>query len=210
MPAAVGFLPARPYQKKFPSPTPVKFHDPEAVENGIDAYFDSLSYSEVIQVADPNDPGQTIQKIKTTWIEHPTVVGLANFLGCDYNTLLNMGSDHYKYSEDTELTPQLRKILLRSISRAKQIIHQYTAQTMLSAKSAQGYIFVLKNNFGWRDEQHITQDLTTKTAETDLSKLSTEQLTQLQSLVSLTQAQDAEYSDISDQDSQDSGDNLWD
>lgn len=183
-------------RKWIPPAPPVKFTNPEEFDQKIDEYFDTCCGYQPVESIDP-ETGETKTIPQRVWINPPSVVGLANHLGCDYRTLLYINDN--RYSANSVMTPELREKLVRSISRARQLIHEYTVQAALTNKSAQGPIFVLKNNFGWRDEQHISQETTIKREKIDLGKLSTDDLRQLQKLISAAQIQDAaedgEYKD---------------
>jgi len=70
-----------------------------------------------------------------------TMTGLALSLGMSRRTLSN-------YSHDDEFLP--------SIKQAKQFVENMTAQRMIEGKGwGPGHIFVLKNNYRWKDTQHL-------------------------------------------------------
>lgn len=71
--------------------------------------------------------------------KHPTVTGLAVHVGLTRQALLN-----YSYREDYS------QIFIRARSR----IEAYIEERLYGANVA-GCIFNLKNNFGWKDVQHV-------------------------------------------------------
>lgn len=79
----------------------------------------------------------------TMWLRPPTVTGLGLALGLSRQSIVD-----YRKKDD----------FLDSITRAKQMVEQFNEEHLLTAKSANGVAFNLKNNFGWKDkrEEEIT------------------------------------------------------
>ena len=70
---------------------------------------------------------------------HPTVTGLALALDMCRDSLINYGKD---------------KEFFVTVKRAKLRIENYL-ETRLYENAVAGTIFNLKNNFGWKDSQHV-------------------------------------------------------
>lgn len=91
----------------------------------------------------------------------PTISGLAVYLKCDRKTLYNMEGN-------SDFFP--------TIKQAKAFIEAEMEQQLLTGKNTVGYIFTLKNNYGWKDE-HINQNLNLNTT------IEPEEKTRLESLL---------------------------
>lgn len=84
--------------------------------------------------------------------ESLSVTGLALYLGTNRQTLVRYGDSNYKLKK---LSDEENKELCDTIKQAKAIIEYTTEKELKQAKNATGYIFNLKNNFGWVDKQEI-------------------------------------------------------
>jgi len=74
------------------------------------------------------------------WVQKVSVSGLANWLHVHADTLRNVKQkDEY------------HELLVM----AKQIIEEYNEQLLLDNRNPGGVIFMLKNNFGWKDTQDV-------------------------------------------------------
>jgi hypothetical protein len=97
-----------------------------------------------------------------------TIMGLANSLDIDRQTLLN-------YQRNDEYFDTVR--------RAKNKVEESLEVKLLSdGRVATGTIFNLKNNFGWRDRQEVTQEVTGETTvnnKVSFSHLSVDELKKL-------------------------------
>ena len=69
-----------------------------------------------------------------------TMSGLANACGVDRQTILNY-SKKEKY--------------FGTIKKARNMCEQYAEEKLFTGGSVAGVIFNLKNNYSWRDKQHI-------------------------------------------------------
>lgn len=160
----------------------LKFTDPAKLDNDINSYFESISAT-----ATDEDTG----KQYTKWLNPPTIVGLANFLDCNYTLIYDYHNENHKFHP--QITPEISARLSKSFGRAIQKIHEFTAGKLFSERgSAQGPIFVLKNNFGWKDESIVQQHNTVQDERLDLSKLTTEELRTLLELQTKCRADSAE------------------
>jgi len=128
---------------------PRKFETPEVLEAVIQDYFDSCY---ITKIDDNGDKYQ--QNIKPL-----TVSGLAVFMGTNRQTLMTYQDNYGIEYHD-------------AISRAKAKIESFAAESLFTAKSAQGIMFSLKNNYDWRDKQEIdtnvSGDITVTFANPDL------------------------------------------
>jgi hypothetical protein len=103
---------------------PLKFESVEQLQEKINAYF--------VECDEKNEPY--------------TITGLAVFLDCDRDTLLN----YEKKSED----------FFGTIKRAKDKCLAYAEKSLWQVKNPAGIIFNLKANYGWQDTQKIDVNLT--------------------------------------------------
>jgi hypothetical protein len=113
---------------------PLKFKSVEVLQERIDDYFNSCW--------EENDEGKRIQ------VRPYTITGLANFLDCDRQTLLN-------YQEKEEF--------FGTIKRAKSMCEQYVEEYLFTGKNTAGGIFNLVNNYGWQNKHNT--DITTNGKE---------------------------------------------
>lgn len=74
-----------------------------------------------------------------------TICGLAFAMGIDRVTLLSMGKDEKFFS---------------TIKAAKAKCERYAEEHLFVGKNVAGVIFNLKNNYGWKDQQHVETDTT--------------------------------------------------
>lgn len=117
---------------------PVKYETVEELQKIIDEYFDWCD-NRTMRVWDDKTKSEQLILNPAPY----TMSGLAWRLGLSRQSLIN-------YSEKTEF--------LDAIKQARSRIHE-DVETRLMEKQATGAIFNLKNNFGWKDENHT--DLTT-------------------------------------------------
>jgi hypothetical protein len=166
---------------------PPKWTDPQILQGQIDSYFGSITrmvpvkervivgyedpeqrkpiYEERQVINCNGDPAETIE-----WLQPPTMVGLARYLGVDRMTLLN-------YRNMDEFFAPLRE--------AKTRVEEYEAMRLVTTANPKGIEFSLKNNHDYRDttETVITGQLQ-HTRGYDLSQMSTEDKRQLADLMS--------------------------
>lgn len=122
---------------------PLKFKTPEELEERIQEYY---------KWAEENN-------------RHITMSGLAWYLGCSRQTLLN-----YENSLENDwlkrVSDDVKVRYVDSIKRAKQRIEMEYEEGLFNKNSVVGTIFTLKNNYSWVDKQEIEQ--TNKTIEVTL------------------------------------------
>ena len=93
-----------------------------------------------------NDAGQDILTVK--FFRRPTISGMCVFAGLSR-------SEFRKLEEGDDA------VIKDEIKKAKTVIEAYLEERLFEG-NAVGIIFMLKNNFGWRDKTE--QDITTKDA----------------------------------------------
>lgn len=122
---------------------PQKYQDIKKFQAIIDKYFkDCLSRTKTSYLKGPKGHPIKFQ------IPNPrpfTITGLALALGTTRQELINIEHE-YQY-------PQL---FVDSIRKAKLRCYNFTEESLWLPKVAQGVIFSLKNNFGWKDMIEIT------------------------------------------------------
>lgn len=118
---------------------PLKFKSAKALQERIDAYFESC-FRPVLPESGLPVVNQMTGEPLLTQFRPFTMGGLAAYLDCDRKTLLN-------YSERDEY--------FLTIKRARQKIEAYAEEQLYTPKIAAGVIFNLKNNFGWKDQQDV-------------------------------------------------------
>jgi hypothetical protein len=158
---------------------PLKFTDPDDLNRRISEYIDSCYIPEIIAYTDPVTK-EPKEKIARQWINSPSIVGLANHLACDISILYEYMNEKHRYHPG--ILPEISKKLADALIRAKGLIHEYTVWAALNHKSSQGPIFVLKNNFGWRDEQIVKTERDAPDQGLDLSKLSVDERSKMMRL----------------------------
>lgn len=111
---------------------PLKWKSPEELKNKIDEYFEWADKAGL----------------------HYMVSGLAYYLKCDLQTLLN-----YEHAEVNGWLKRVsdvdRRKYVESIKDAKRKILMYYEEALFNRSKATGAIFTLKNNYGWKDRQEI-------------------------------------------------------
>lgn len=134
---------------------PLKFSDPIALSDKIDGYFAHCASSDDV----------------------PTVSGLAVYLGCDRDTLLN-------YQDKAEF--------VGTIKGAKDKIAALQESLALRGKiNTVAWIFSAKNNLGWRDK--VDHEITgtnggpLQVAAVDLTALSQDELYKMRELLAKAQ-----------------------
>lgn len=115
---------------------PPLFETPEDLQSKIDAYYESCQDKEMPADEDHLEGWQY-------YGEHPTITGLAYFLGFESR------QSFYDYEEREEFSYTIKRARLRIESNYEQA---------LFGKNQAGPIFALKN-FGWKDTQEIKHDL---------------------------------------------------
>lgn len=111
---------------------PLKWGTPEELEQHINSYYQWA-----------NENGKRI-----------TVTGLAWWLGCCRQTLLN-----YENSEENEwlnrCSKEDKRRYVASIKQAKRYIEMNYEESLFNKGEATGAIFTLKNNYNWKDKQEV-------------------------------------------------------
>lgn len=111
---------------------PLKFKSPEVLKKNIEAYF---------QWCEDNK-------------KHKTVSGLAWWLNCDRDTLLN-----YENADKNDWLKRLdeatKRKYISTIKEAKRRIEAEYEDSLFYKNSVTGAIFTLKNNYGWVDKQEV-------------------------------------------------------
>jgi len=136
---------------KHPGGRPLLFKTVKKLQKKIDSYFLScwdykrdMFGNRVIdregkkETKDIKSFGYVMEQVKPF-----TVSGLAVFLNTSRETLMN-------YQKKNEF--------FDTIKEAKDRIEAYAEESLYIVKGG-GPIFVMKNNYGWRDTQHIDQDV---------------------------------------------------
>lgn len=120
---------------KHPGGRPLKYKSAKQMQVIIDQYFDDCrdNYTEALA-------GEYSCKDRITDNIKPTVSGLAYVLDLTRNSLINYEG---------------RPEFLRTVRQGRARIEQYLEQRLYETSPA-GAIFNLKNNYGWRDEKHLT------------------------------------------------------
>lgn len=129
-----------------PAGRPYNYKTKEELQKAIDAYFDSCFEEQWIknkdgweQVLDHNG-NAVVEQVRPF-----TITGLGLHLGLCRQALLNYEG---------------RQEFMDTIKRAKQKIENYAEEQLFQNcnKNAQGVMFNLKNNYGWKDktEQELT------------------------------------------------------
>lgn len=136
---------------------PRLFKTAEELEKRIEEYFGSITmtYPVFDSVPDGEDENGKMmfkkvprlnnlgkQIMTTDFIEHPSVLELARYLGTTRKTLI-------EYENNPEYS--------NTIKRAKERIESYLENQLYRRDQVTGIIFNLKNNFGWKDKQEIEQ-----------------------------------------------------
>lgn len=125
---------------------PLKFKTVEELQEKIEAYFKHCWRQKVDMWGNPifekDEKGKkTNKQVMEQWKPY-TVAGLAVFLDC---------------SEDVLLNYQMKKGFIGSIKKAKEIIYSYKQEFLYSGKNPTGAIFDLKNNYGWKDKSEVEE-----------------------------------------------------
>jgi len=132
-----------------------KFSSPEDMQAKIQHYFDSITITEPVydyvvtgkdkkgknvmeKVPKLNNAGEQIYK--TSYIETPGIIAMCRHIGTQRETL-----NQYKRKEGFK----------EVIESAKERIEQYLEEQLYRNTQVTGIIFNLKNNFGWKDQQHL-------------------------------------------------------
>lgn len=147
---------------------PKKFESVEELDKLIKAYFDSCFEPVYRQVVLPQYRGKPMRELtqeaftyeavlnpdgtqKVKQIEPLTITGLALALGTTRETLLRFESGDY----DSDESALKMRNFSDTIKAAKQKIENYVERQLFRDKNVTGVIFNLKNNYAWKDEQHI-------------------------------------------------------
>lgn len=117
---------------------PLKFTDPEVLQNRIDEYF-SLCDNRIQQVYSKKSDG-VIEVINP---EPYTMAGLAYALGIDRETLLNYAS---------------RELFFDTVKKSRDKV-QMDVERRLMESNPTGAIFNLKNNFGYVDKTEVANEI---------------------------------------------------
>ena len=110
-----------------------------------------------------NDP-KKLQKIIDEWFEncketgeYPTVAGLAVLL----NTSRKVLYEYQNFCDNDDKLKNLDESVKREISnvikRAKAKIESSYVQQLFRTKNPAGVIFILKNDYGYKDKQEVEQ-----------------------------------------------------
>lgn len=113
---------------------PLKFETVEELSERISEYFHQCDTNIKVMFTKDGDP------IEVPDPKPYTISGLAYFLGTNRQTLLN-------YEEREEFVDTIRA--------AKARIEAFVEESLWTPKIAQGVVFNLKNNFGWKEQQDI-------------------------------------------------------
>ena len=167
---------------------PLAFADPEELRLLCDKYFKSITRTipkreRTIVAYEDNDPKKPIfednivlndageQYLETEWLEPPSIVGLALYLGVDRQTLLN-------YKNKDEYFGTLRD--------AKTRIERYEAARLVTVSNSKGIEFSLANNHNWKASQTIDINHSQALPTYDISRMSIEDKQRLLNLIGMT------------------------
>lgn len=148
---------------------PLKFEDPKALQEKIEAYFGDCDPHEaehrvLVQKANGEKYFTTEQVI--TDQKPYTITGLAMALDTNRHTLLNYTDpEHYPDTIDDQVKQQL----INTVGAAKLKCQFFAEQHLYTGKTPSGAVFALKNNYGWVDKTIV--DNTNKNVETTLDEL---------------------------------------
>lgn len=127
---------------------PLLFTDVEKLELQIEEYFESCWTQKIDQYGNPvfakDSKGKKTNDPILVQSKPYTVAGLAVFLNCSEETLLN-----YEKEEGN------RKEFFGTIKKAKDRIYAYKQEYLYSGRNPTGAIFDLKNNYGWKDKSEV-------------------------------------------------------
>ena len=148
--------------ERHPGGRPLKFASVEELENRIQEYFAYCDSRIVKQLTKSGD-------IVDVNVKRPyTLSGLAVFLDCNRQTLLN-------YSKDEKF--------FGTIARAREKCENF-AEEQLYEGNDRGAKFCLLNGYGWVDKQEISSTVNaTITGQVDLARLSAEELATLETML---------------------------
>lgn len=150
---------------------PLKFKTVEELQSKIDEYFQSC-YEEVWEEKTFRDKkGKETSKewvpvldrsgkIKKVLVRPFTITGLALALDTSRETLLDY-EDRPEFSD--------------TIKRAKEIIHNYVEEQLMTRAAPTGVIFNLKNNWGWKDKTEVDANNTNLNANVESDLFNPEQ-----------------------------------
>ena len=124
---------------------PAKYSDPEAMQAVIDRYFTDCRRNQIARAQN------TMLDDTITEDERPTVTGLSLTLGFNGRQSL---IDYVTRKVDADRFAD-------TVKRAKARVEQALEQRLYESSPA-GAIFSLKNNYGWRDEKHLSVDVEEK------------------------------------------------
>lgn len=93
---------------------------------------------------------------ETVYLEEPSVAGLRLHLGVSKSTWAG-------YAEDEEMAPVVALVRDRMEARLEELL--------TTRNSVQGVVFNLKNNYGWKDKQEVTQTNVGMSVEEYLARL---------------------------------------
>jgi hypothetical protein len=163
------------FKTQNPTGRPLLFSSPAELETKINEYFDSITIHRKTTDAITGE-----ERTYTEYLEPPTVSGLSLHLNTSRRVLLDYeNSDTHRNIPDEETKRQYSSL----VTRAKARVEAFAEQSLYTSKSANGPIFVLKNNFsGWRDETVVCNE-PAKTDGVDLSKLSNDELSIMRDLM---------------------------
>lgn len=120
---------------------PLKFKDEKELQTKIEEYFKSCWRQKIDMWGNPiftkDSKGKKTEEAVMEQHKPYTVAGLAVFLDCSEDTLLNYAH---------------KKKFFGTIEKAKEIIYAYKQEFLYSGKNPTGAIFDLKNNYGWKDK----------------------------------------------------------
>lgn len=114
---------------------PLKFKSPEELAKRIDEYFHYCDTHTTIEVM------KNGERVEVPDPKPYTVSGLAYYLGTTRRTLLDYEAKNDEY--------------FHTIRAAKAKIEAFVEESLWTPKIAQGVVFNLKNNFGWKEQQDI-------------------------------------------------------
>lgn len=152
---------------------PLKFNDPQKLQEAVETYFDRLTVWNYAEGVDPVSlkPRKRLQR---QFLNPPTMSGLAVSLGINRQSLIKYASGEMSWNSEP-ISEEVKKQLVDTIRNAHARVEEYGHEALYTAKSAVGPVFSLKNNHAdWEDVSTIRNEHSLE--QYDLSQLSDDEL----------------------------------
>ena len=119
-------------------PFKLAFTDPDALQEQIEEYFESLKTERILTQWSNGEPTE----IREPYMRPPTMAGLADFLGVVRNTLLN-------YRKRSEKDDPIAPVIVRALNR----IAAWNEEALYTRETVTGAQFSLRFNHGYEGEE---------------------------------------------------------